>query len=45
MWEDILRMIVGTSERPPDDLKYNLLNLLFWGVIMGVAFGLLMIFG
>jgi len=29
----------------PYDLKYNLLHLLFWAVIFGVGFGLVLVFG
>lgn len=33
------------EERDPYGLKYNLLHLIFWGIIFGVAFGVLILFG
>lgn len=33
------------EKRDPYGLKYNLLHLLFWAVVIGVAFGMLILFG
>lgn len=33
------------NERAPDDLKLNLVHIVFWGVVFGVMMGIAIVFG
>lgn len=33
------------NKRADDDLKLNIVHIIFWGVIFGVAFGFVLVFG